>query len=222
MLFEHTIQGDTSGCGEPPVDTKEKVPFWPGQTRPGQSRPGQNGIVVLPSTGGLPQPDVSPCISGGMSNGGIYKFVSFQPAVAGDGFVVFGYFSATVFFSLVAFVVGSLVFLATVFVSSMIMSGSETASRELPQETDTNDVRKMSQVGTPNFRPPPPPVNLALVIQCCQMGDGSPPPSTLAQFKERKGSNFAVQRSGAMVHQARRTILKSCYHHLATMTGIHF
>merc|ERR1719264_1271763 len=52
----------------------------------------------------------------------------FGLAAAGDGFVVFGTFSGTVFFSLVAFVVGSLVFLATVFVSSMIMGGSESAS----------------------------------------------------------------------------------------------
>ena len=44
---------------------------------------------------------------------------------------MFGTFSGAVFFSLVAFIVGSLVFLATVFVSSMIMGGSETASREL-------------------------------------------------------------------------------------------
>ena len=25
-----TVQGDTSGCGEPPVDIITKVPFWPG------------------------------------------------------------------------------------------------------------------------------------------------------------------------------------------------
>ena len=58
--------------------------------------------------------------------------LSNESGAAGDGFVVFGTFSGTVFFSLVAFVVGSLVFLATVFVSSMIMSGSETASRKFP------------------------------------------------------------------------------------------
>ena len=50
------IQGDTSGCDEPPVDIKTKVPVWPGQ-----DRPGQNGTFVLKSTGGSSQPDVSPC-----------------------------------------------------------------------------------------------------------------------------------------------------------------
>ena len=32
------IQGDTSGCGEHPVDFKTKVPFWPGLSWPGQSK----------------------------------------------------------------------------------------------------------------------------------------------------------------------------------------
>ena len=27
------LQGDTSGCDEPPVDFKTKVPFWPGLAR---------------------------------------------------------------------------------------------------------------------------------------------------------------------------------------------
>ena len=26
----NTVQGDHSACGEPPVDFKTKVPFWPG------------------------------------------------------------------------------------------------------------------------------------------------------------------------------------------------
>ena len=52
---------------------------------------------------------------------------------------MFGTFSGAVFFSLVAFIVGSLVFLATVFVSSMIMGGSETASRELNRIWTTFD-----------------------------------------------------------------------------------
>ena len=34
--------------------------------------------------------------------------------------------------------------------------------------------------------------------------DCAPTPSTLKQSKERKGSNFATQRSGAVVLQARR------------------
>ena len=45
------IQSDTSGCGEPPVDIITKVLFWPGQSGPKQ----------IMSTGGLPQPDMSPC-----------------------------------------------------------------------------------------------------------------------------------------------------------------
>ena len=61
----------------------------------------------------------------------IPKLSSIQCLAGADGFLVFGTFSGAVFFSLVAFIVGSLVFLATVFVSSMIMGGSETASREL-------------------------------------------------------------------------------------------
>ena len=32
-----TVQGDTSGCGEPPVDIKTTVPFWPGVAWPGQN-----------------------------------------------------------------------------------------------------------------------------------------------------------------------------------------
>ena len=52
-FFSHeSVQGDTSGCGEPPVDIVIKVPFMPGL----------NGADVLMSTGGLPRPDVSPCI----------------------------------------------------------------------------------------------------------------------------------------------------------------
>ena len=50
------VQGDTSGCGEHPVEIIIKVPFWPGQ-----ARLGQNGTLVLMSMGCLPQPDVSPC-----------------------------------------------------------------------------------------------------------------------------------------------------------------
>ena len=34
QLTPSYIQGDTSGCDEPPVDIKTKVPFWPGQARP--------------------------------------------------------------------------------------------------------------------------------------------------------------------------------------------
>ena len=32
------VHGDTSGCDEPPVDFKTKVPLWPGQTRTGQAK----------------------------------------------------------------------------------------------------------------------------------------------------------------------------------------
>ena len=32
------LQGDTSGCGEPPVDIKTTVPFWPGLSWPGQAK----------------------------------------------------------------------------------------------------------------------------------------------------------------------------------------
>ena len=43
-----SIQGDHSACGEPPVDFKTKVPFWPALAWPGQS-----GTFVLKSTGVL-------------------------------------------------------------------------------------------------------------------------------------------------------------------------
>ena len=33
-----SVQDDTSGCGEPPVDFKTKVPFWPGLSWPGQAK----------------------------------------------------------------------------------------------------------------------------------------------------------------------------------------
>ena len=46
--------GCTSGCDEPPVDIKTRVPF-------GQNRPGQYGTFVFKSAGGSSQPDVSPC-----------------------------------------------------------------------------------------------------------------------------------------------------------------
>ena len=32
------VKGDTSGCGEPPVDFKTKVLFWPGLSWPGQAK----------------------------------------------------------------------------------------------------------------------------------------------------------------------------------------
>ena len=32
------VQGDTSGCGDPPVDFKTKVPFRPGLSWPGQAK----------------------------------------------------------------------------------------------------------------------------------------------------------------------------------------
>ena len=34
----HTVQDDTLGCGEPPVDIKTKVPFWAGQARTDQAK----------------------------------------------------------------------------------------------------------------------------------------------------------------------------------------
>ena len=34
------VQGDTSGCDEPPTDFKTKVPFWPGLSRPSQAKTG--------------------------------------------------------------------------------------------------------------------------------------------------------------------------------------
>ena len=46
------VQGDTSRA-KPPVDSKTKVPFWPA--------PDQSGTLVLKSTGGFAQRDVSPC-----------------------------------------------------------------------------------------------------------------------------------------------------------------
>ena len=50
----YNIQGDTSRWSKPPVDTKTKVMFY------------YMGLIlnrtfVLKSTGGSPQPDVSPC-----------------------------------------------------------------------------------------------------------------------------------------------------------------
>ena len=51
-------------------------------------------------------------------------------------------------------------------------------------------------------------LNHSLVyVQCCQIVahfSQPPMPSTLAQSKERKGSNFAAQRCGAIVLQAQR------------------
>ena len=52
ILLRPFLQGYTSGCGEPPIDFKTKVPSWPGQ----------NKTFVLMITGGSSQPDVSPCI----------------------------------------------------------------------------------------------------------------------------------------------------------------
>ena len=52
-IFTKAIQGDTSGGAKPPIDIKTKVP--------GQARQRQNGTFVSMSTGGLAQPDVSPC-----------------------------------------------------------------------------------------------------------------------------------------------------------------
>ena len=49
--YIQTVQGDTSGCEEPPVDIKTTA--WPSQNR----------TFVLMSTGGLVQPDVSLCTS---------------------------------------------------------------------------------------------------------------------------------------------------------------
>ena len=57
-MLEISIQGDTSDCGEPPVDFKTKVPFWPGKARTVQVRPKWN---FFKSTGGSSQPDMSPC-----------------------------------------------------------------------------------------------------------------------------------------------------------------
>ena len=37
-LIQSSLQGDTSGCAKPPVDTKTKVLFWPFQVRPGQAK----------------------------------------------------------------------------------------------------------------------------------------------------------------------------------------
>ena len=53
LQFAFPLQGDTSGCDEPPIDSKTKVPFWPDL--------GQNGTFILKSMGGSSQPDVSPC-----------------------------------------------------------------------------------------------------------------------------------------------------------------
>ena len=39
------VQGDTSGCDEPPVDFKTKVTLWP--RRPGQARPKRNFCFYL-------------------------------------------------------------------------------------------------------------------------------------------------------------------------------
>ena len=37
-ILAKEIQGDTSGCDEPPVDFKTKVPFWPGMFWPSQAK----------------------------------------------------------------------------------------------------------------------------------------------------------------------------------------
>ena len=52
------IKGDKSGCGEPHIDLKTKVPFWPVL-----AWPAQNGTLALMSMGGSPQPDVSSFIN---------------------------------------------------------------------------------------------------------------------------------------------------------------
>ena len=49
-LTLYPISSITSGCDEPPVDFKTKVPFWPGLSWPVLAWPGQNEL------------DVSPCI----------------------------------------------------------------------------------------------------------------------------------------------------------------
>ena len=36
--MRNVVQGDTSGCDEPPVDFKSKVPFWPNQARADQAK----------------------------------------------------------------------------------------------------------------------------------------------------------------------------------------
>ena len=54
-LQRTSLQGDTSGCDEPPADLKTKVPYWPGLFWP-------NGTLVLMSTGGSSQPDVQPVV----------------------------------------------------------------------------------------------------------------------------------------------------------------
>ena len=55
-----------------------------------------------------------------------------------------------------------------------------------------------------------------------QDGKIAPTPSTLAQSKERKGSNFAAQRSGAIVQKPEGPNtydLRYGFSHLATMGG---
>ena len=47
-----SVQGDTSGCGKPPIDIKTTV------------LSSQNGTFVMMLKGGSPQPDVSPCSRG--------------------------------------------------------------------------------------------------------------------------------------------------------------
>ena len=49
-----SLQGDHSACGEPPVNFKTKVPFWPGLAWPSQAK--------AELTRGLPQAEWSPCI----------------------------------------------------------------------------------------------------------------------------------------------------------------
>ena len=57
MRNRANVQGDHSSCGEPPVDFKTKVPFWPGLAWPSQAK-----AELLLSTGGLPQAEWSPCM----------------------------------------------------------------------------------------------------------------------------------------------------------------
>ena len=56
MEIRLETQPPIESAPKPPVDIITKVLFWPGLTWRGQ-----NGTFVLMSTGGLAQPDVSPC-----------------------------------------------------------------------------------------------------------------------------------------------------------------
>ena len=50
-----SVQDDTSRCLKPPVDSKTKVPLWPGLAKPKWN-------FVLKSTRGFKQCDLSPSI----------------------------------------------------------------------------------------------------------------------------------------------------------------